>query len=100
MSDFFKKGFLLGLGVAVTGKEKLEQKLQTLVDKGELTQDQAKNMLHEFTEKGELKTEEWNARSQEQMQELAKDLGLVTKDDIKKLESRMAELEAKLDEKA
>ncbi|TRM10823.1 hypothetical protein FH966_03295 [Lentibacillus cibarius] len=100
MSDFFKKGFLLGLGVAVSGKEKLEQKLQTLVDKGELTQDQVKSMLHEFTEKGELKTEEWNARSQEQMQELAKDLGLVTKDDIKKLESRMAELEAKLDEKA
>ncbi|MFD2762071.1 phasin family protein [Lentibacillus juripiscarius] len=95
MSDFLKKGFLLGLGAALTGKEKLEQKLQELVDKGELSQDQARSVLKNFTEKGEWKTEEWNAKREEQMRELANDLGLATKEDISKMEARIAELETK-----
>ena len=28
MSDYLRKGFLLGLGAAISGKEKLEEKLK------------------------------------------------------------------------
>ncbi|QKY70526.1 phasin family protein [Lentibacillus sp. CBA3610] len=99
MSDFLKKGFLLGLGAAVTGKEKLDKKLQEMVEKNELTQDQARTVMRNFMDKGEMKTDEWNTKQFEQTQKMAKDLGLATKEDINELRARISELETQLDER-
>ncbi|WP_077329404.1 phasin family protein [Virgibacillus siamensis] len=98
MSDFLKKGFLLGLGAAVSGKERLDKKLKELVEKNELTQEQARTVMRNFVEKGEMKTEEWSTKQTEQTQEFAADLGLATKDDIHELQERIAALESKLKE--
>ncbi|HLS08631.1 hypothetical protein [Lentibacillus sp.] len=97
MSDFLKKGFLLGLGAAVSGKEKLDNKLQEMVKKNELTQEQARTVMRNFIDKGEMKTDEWNAKQYEQTQQLAKDLGLATKEDINELRERISELENQLE---
>lgn len=99
MSDFLKKGFLLGLGAAVSGKEKLNQKLQELVDKNELSASQAKTVMQNFVDKGESKKDEWSDKQYDQTQRMAKDLGLATKDDINELRARISELETKMNEK-
>ncbi|MBY7144779.1 hypothetical protein KFZ56_17300 [Virgibacillus sp. NKC19-3] len=98
MADTLKKGFLLGLGAAVSGKEKLESKLSELVEKNELTTEQARTVMNNFIEKGEMKKDEWSAKQYEQTQEMAKDLGLATKEDINEIRARITELEAKLEE--
>ncbi|APC49798.1 phasin family protein [Virgibacillus halodenitrificans] len=98
MNELLKKGFLLGLGAAVTSKEKFDQKLKELVDKNELTQDEARTVLQSFTDKGEMKKDEWSAKQFEQTQKMAKDLGLATKEDINELRARITELEEKLGE--
>ncbi|TFJ93412.1 phasin family protein [Lentibacillus salicampi] len=98
MSDFLKKGFLLGLGAAVTGKEKLDKKLKDMVEKNELTQEQARTVMRNFVDKGEMKTDEWNTKQYEQTQQMAKDLGLATKEDINELRARISDLESQLDE--
>ncbi|ALX49843.1 hypothetical protein AOX59_15455 [Lentibacillus amyloliquefaciens] len=99
MSDFLKKGFLLGLGAAVTGKEKLDHKLQQMVEKNELTQEQARTVMRNFVDKGEMKTDEWNTKQFEQTKQMAKDLGLATKEDINELRARISELESQLAER-
>lgn len=99
MSDFLKKGFLLGLGAAVSGKERLNQKLNELVDKNELSQEQAKTVMRNFVEKGEMKTDEWSAKQFDQTQSMANDLGLATKKDVNELHARITELETKFKEK-
>ncbi|MFD1852235.1 phasin family protein [Oceanobacillus bengalensis] len=99
MSDYLKKGFLLGLGAAVSGKEKLEQKLKELVDKNELSQEQAKSMMNDFIEKGDSKKEEWSQKQKEQMLKMAKELGLATKDDVDELRKRINDLEMKITDK-
>ena len=96
MSDYLKKGFLLGLGAAISGKEKLEQKLNELVEKNEISQEQAKQVMNNFIEKGETKKDEWSQKQVEQTQKMADDLGLATKDDIAALNKRITELEVKL----
>lgn len=96
MSNYLKRGFLLGLGAALAGKEKLEKKLDELVSKNEISQDEAKQVMNEFIAKGEEKTEEWNEKQQEQRKKAAEELGLATKDDLALLQSRITELEAKL----
>ncbi|MGJ9458244.1 phasin family protein [Oceanobacillus sp. CF4.6] len=99
MSDYLKKGFLLGLGAAVSGKEKLSLKLKELVDKNELTQEQAKTVMQNFVDKGAMKKDEWNSKNYEQMSKMAKDNGIATKEDINELRARLTELEEKLEEK-
>lgn len=96
MNDFLKKGFLLGLGAAVSGKEKLEGKLKELVEQNEITQEQAKSILNNFVEKGEMKKEEWDTKQQEQTKKMVEGLGVATKDDINELRSRLTALEEKL----
>ncbi|CDQ38248.1 MULTISPECIES: phasin family protein [Virgibacillus] len=98
MNDVLKKGFLLGLGAAVTSKEKFESKVKQLVDKNELTQEQARTVLQNFVDKGEMKKDEWNSQQYEQTQKLAKEFGLATKEDINELRARITELESKLEE--
>ncbi|AXI10679.1 hypothetical protein CUC15_17790 [Oceanobacillus zhaokaii] len=100
MSDFLRKGFLLGLGAAVSGKEKLEQKLKELVDKNELSQEQAKTVMNNFIEKGDMKKNEWSSKQKEQTQKMIDELGIATKEDIAELQARIAKLEVELhDEK-
>ncbi|GGJ82962.1 hypothetical protein GCM10007063_01810 [Lentibacillus kapialis] len=98
MSDFLKKGFLLGLGAAVTGKEKLDKRLNEMVEKNELTQEQARTVMRNFIDKGEMKTDEWNTKQYEQTQKMAKDLGIATREDINELRARISELESQLEE--
>lgn len=98
MNDFLKKGFLLGLGAAVSGKEKLESKLKELVEENELTQEQAKTVMRNFVEKGEMKTEEWGVKQQEQTKKIVEDLGVATKEDINELRARLTELEEKIND--
>ncbi|ASN07276.1 hypothetical protein CFK40_02830 [Virgibacillus necropolis] len=96
MSDFLKKGFLLGLGAAVSSKERLDKKLKELVEKNELTREQARTVMQNFLDKGESTKDEWSTKQYEQTKEMAKDLGLATKDDVNELQARIAELESKL----
>ncbi|MFC3038638.1 phasin family protein [Virgibacillus xinjiangensis] len=98
MSDTLRKGFLLGLGAAISGKEKLDTKLKEMVDKNELTQEQARNMMDSFVVKGEMKRDEWNSKQYDQTRKMAKDLGLATREDINELRARITQLEAKLGE--
>ncbi|WP_404456003.1 hypothetical protein LG329_08620 [Virgibacillus necropolis] len=96
MSDFLKKGFLLGLGAAVSSKEKLDNKLKELVDKNELTRDQARTVMQNFLDKGQTTKDEWSTKQYEQTQAMANDLGIATKEDVNELRARITELESKL----
>ncbi|GAB4074852.1 hypothetical protein GCM10028778_23550 [Barrientosiimonas marina] len=93
MSDFLKKGFLLGLGAAVSGKEKVTNKLDEMVEKNELTQEQARSFMRDIIDKGETKTDEWSSKQFEQTQHMAKDLGIATQEEVNELRTRLADLE-------
>ncbi len=96
MSDYLRKGFLLGLGAAVSGKEKFEQKVKELVEKNELTQEQARTVLDNFMEKGSSKKDEWDEKSREKKRDLARETGIATTEEIDELRARVNVLEEKL----
>ncbi|MFJ6412633.1 phasin family protein [Terribacillus sp. AE2B 122] len=96
MADLLRKGFLLGVGAALAGKEKLDAKLKELVAKGEITPQQAKDLIQRFVDKGEAKSNEWNEKNQEHMQKKVNDLGLATKADVDSLKQRISHLELRL----
>ncbi|MBM7551833.1 phasin family protein [Thalassobacillus pellis] len=93
MSDLLKKGFYVGLGAALSGKEKAEKMLDELVKRGDVSPSQAREMFKEFAEKGQEKDAEWNEQGKAKMKERVKDLGFVTKDEYEILEARVVRLE-------
>lgn len=99
MADLLRKGFLLGVGAALAGKEKLDAKLKELVAKGEITPQQAKDLIQRFVDKGEAKSNEWNEKNQENMQKKVNNLGLATKADVDALKQRISHLELRLQNK-
>ncbi|MFC7062311.1 phasin family protein [Halobacillus seohaensis] len=91
--SLLKKGFYLGLGAAISGKEKFENVLNDMVKKGEVTPTEAKEMLNSWVSKGEKKNSEWNEQGKARMQDHVKELGFVTREEYELLEARLERLE-------
>ncbi|MBB5173290.1 phasin family protein [Texcoconibacillus texcoconensis] len=96
MNELVKKGFLLGLGAAITSKEKAQNYLDDLVTKGQMTPKEAEDMFDSLIKKGEDKEQEWNEQSKEKMRSFLHDMNLPTKEEVDELKKRIATLEEKL----
>lgn len=96
MNDMLKKGFMLGLGAAISGKERFSNRLKEMVERNELTKEQARQMMDDFVGKGESKKEEWGIKQFEQIKKWARDYELATKEDIDALSARIKALEEKI----
>ncbi|RWZ58913.1 hypothetical protein EQV77_08130 [Halobacillus fulvus] len=99
MSDLLRKGFHLGLGAAVSGKEKFEKMVHEMVKRGEVTPTQAKSMIHTWIDKGESYDKEWNDQAKAKMQGRMKEMGFVSREEYELLEARIQRLEERLDRK-
>ncbi|WP_173918509.1 phasin family protein [Halobacillus sp. Marseille-Q1614] len=93
MSSILRKGFYLGLGAAIRGKEKFEKVLNEMVSKGEVSPTEAREMLNTWVEKGEQKNSDWSELAQSRMQTRLKNLGFVTREEYERLEARLERLE-------
>ncbi|TGB02652.1 phasin family protein [Halobacillus salinus] len=93
MNDLLKKGFYLGIGAAVSGKEKFEKMINEMVKKGEMSPSQAKSVMSEWMHKGENVDKEWSSQAKAKVQDRMKDLGFVTREEYEVLEARLQRLE-------
>ena len=92
MIDLVKKGLSFGLGLAVTSKEQAEKLVNDWVQKGELTKEESKEMIRRLTERGEEEKNKLKAIVREQLQQLLSELDVATKEDIRRLEQRIENL--------
>ncbi|MHB1406650.1 MAG: phasin family protein [Desulfitobacteriaceae bacterium] len=98
MKDLLKKGLALGLGVAVASKEQIEKVVDDLVKKGEVSTAESKELVNELIVKGEEGQKELQRVIREQFNKLLSELNIPTKEEIKRLEERLAKLESKENE--
>lgn len=94
MNDLFKKALSLGIGITVASKEKIEQAVDELVKKGQLAPSESSELVNRLLEKGEEEKENMKQFVRENMQKLFAELHVATKEDIGRLERRIAQLEA------
>lgn len=90
MNNFLKSGFLLGLGAAVAGKEKIDETIMKLVEKGSMTQTEADTIFDELFKKGENKSEEWNDEFKKMARSQLSDWGFVTKEELDVVQAQLA----------
>jgi polyhydroxyalkanoate synthesis regulator phasin len=93
MMDFIKKGLALGLGLAVTSKEQAEKMVHELVKKGELSLEESIDIMDQWIRQKKERKVELQCIVREEFKQMMAKLDLATKDDIKKLEQRIQQLE-------
>ncbi|MBT2638210.1 MULTISPECIES: hypothetical protein [unclassified Bacillus (in: firmicutes)] len=89
MNNFLKSGFLLGLGAAVAGKEKVDETIMKLVEKGSMTQAEADTIFDDFFKKGESKSGEWNEEFRKMARNQLTELGFVTREELDTIQAQL-----------
>ncbi|WP_416149132.1 phasin family protein [Salipaludibacillus sp. HK11] len=96
MSNLLKTGFLLGIGAAVSSKEKVDKYVDDLLAKGKVTPKEADELYQSLLKKGEETEEQWNQRSKEKMRSIMDDLNIISREEFLQLQERVDQLEKKL----
>ncbi len=80
-----KELIFTGLGGALVLKEKIEDELKKLEEKGKLDTKDVKSFLESLEQKGKESDEKFKEELKATIKEIIDDLGLATKEDLEKL---------------
>lgn len=80
-----KEMIFTGLGGALLLKEKVEEELKTLEEKGKIKTDDAKSFLESLEKKGKEEDERIKCKIKDMFKEVLDELGVATKADLEKL---------------
>ncbi len=97
MLEAIKKSILAGLGTAVVTKTRVKETIQTLVDQGKLTTEEADRVFREMTESGQKEYDEIQSRINQSVNKVLARMNLATKEETEALKSRLDNLEKRLD---
>lgn len=91
MEEQFKKLLYAGVGLAATATEKLQKSVDELVEKGKLSDNEAKKVIEDFLEKSDSKRDEFEDR----FNAFIEKFGYTKAEELEALKKRIAELEKK-----
>ena len=80
-----KELIFTGLGGALVLKEKIEDELKKLEEKGKLDTKDVKSFLESLEQKGKESDEKFKAELKSTIKEIIDELGVATKEDLQKL---------------
>lgn len=95
MLDIIKKSINLGLGIASTTKDKVENLVDELIEKGELAKEEKSKAQKEILDKLEKSEKEFRAKTNAVVNETLNKLGFATQKDIKELKRNISVLKKK-----
>ena len=95
--SLFKKLFYTGVGLTVSTKEKLEQKIKELVDKNKITAEEGKKIIDDFVTDFDKRKNELEKDLKNFVKKTAETMKFAKKNDIEKLNKRLDEIESKLE---
>ena len=83
--EMLKDLIYLGVGSALLAKEKVEEELRELVEKGKVSEEEAKKLVDRAVERGEKEENELREKIKETLKEVIEEMGLATGKDIEEL---------------
>ncbi len=82
MTNLFEKSIDLGLGLLLYSREKIEEMVEELVNKGEIAKKDARQFANGMVKKGEEQREELKKLIQDEVSETLNNMGVAKKQDI------------------
>lgn len=96
MFDMVKTGLLAGLGAMVVTRDRLEEALDSLVDQGRISRDEARRMVEELTEGGRKEWEHLQEGLLEAVRKALETMDVASRRRQEELEKRLENLEKRL----
>jgi len=93
MSETLRKLGLIGIGVLAITEEKIKQTVDELIEKGEMNREEGKSLVQELLTEKKKQMQELGDRISEDVQNAVDRSKIATKDDVARLEEKIAELE-------
>ena len=98
MLDTFKNSFFATLGVIAFTQEKLQQLVDDLVRKGQITSEQGRMLLEEILSRGQNEGHAISQRLGDEFSRLAEKTPFATWKELRRLEDRVRSLEVRIGE--
>ena len=99
MLDFIKKAIFIGAGLASLTADKIEEAVEEIVKKGEITEKQGRDLLQELLEKSGKARKEMTERMDRLIQEKLQKLNVPTRNEVDELKGRVEQLEKEREKK-
>jgi polyhydroxyalkanoate synthesis regulator phasin len=93
MDEYTRKLALLGIGIAALTREKAQEIVNEYVETGDITEDDGKKMVKDLMDSSSKHKSALEKKIEEEVKRAAAKLNLASKDDIKRLEKKIAALE-------
>lgn len=97
MEDTFKKFLYTGVGMVTSTIEKVQTKVNELVNEGKLTENEGRKVIDDLIEDLDNKKEEYEGKVRGFMEGVLAKFDFPTRKEVSDLEAKIAELEAKLE---
>ena len=98
LNELIRKTVLTGIGLAALTKEKIEEVVKEVVEKGKLSEKEGKEFIDELLKKSEGATEKVEGQIEKAVQATLKKMNLVTRDELTKLEKQLKQLKKSIKE--
>lgn len=100
MLDIIKKSIYFGLGTISATREKVEEIVDEMIEKGQLTKDQRSKAVKEIMDEAEKKEKEFQNTIRSTVDKILNDeIQVATKKDIAEIEKRLSNIEKILETK-
>jgi len=96
MLDLIKKSLYLGLGVLTLTKEKIETLVDELIEKGQLSKEEKPKIMQDIMQRIKREEKALSTKVKTIVKGVVNEVGMVTKSDIRELNSRLDEIEKKV----
>jgi len=83
MLDFFKRGFLATVGALSISREKIQEMVDQLVERGELTRDEGKQLVDKLIKRGQEERETMGNLVRQEVQKVVGELDIATRKDLR-----------------
>jgi len=94
MLDAIHKMFLAGVGLAAMTKDKIDEQIKELVEKGKLSEKEGRELAEDMLKKSKQAKDDLEKQVEKQVQQTLQALQITSKEDVEKLEARIEKLEA------
>jgi polyhydroxyalkanoate synthesis regulator phasin len=92
LDQLLRKLFLSGLGVFALTQEKIEELVEELAKKGEISWGEKEDFLGEIIKRGKQEQAEVERKIGDKVEEILSRVNIASKDDIERLEKKIDEL--------
>ncbi len=98
MFESISKAMMIGLGVADLAADRVQQTIKDLVERGDVTADQGKELYSDIMARMEERGRTENERVRKHMHEAMRDMGIPDRKQMATIEARIKALDKKLEQ--